>query len=334
MSQGSLVIPTTGTLAGLELVQATNAAFANLSSHASGTSDPSTLPGGVAPFSFWVDMSVTPIMLRQRNSANSGWITVGDLTKENWGLSQGAYRVCGLFGDNNATSPNTKLDFVADVVTLRNPASGAAVTLTNAAKITCDIGLAGAVENGRDQGGAFNPSSWVHLYYIWNGVNLRTIASASAPAVGPTLPQGFTFWAYIGAWRINASSQLVPCYIRGAKVTYASGVSVVSGGSVTDPTAINLSSAIPPNAGIVSVIANLSYFDSNTTTLNLNLYVVADKVFTRIGITEPVAGVSMKSTGGGDMPNVSQSIYYAWDAGTGNRSATIYVQGYSIPNGG
>lgn len=334
MSQGSLIIPTTGTLSGLELVQATNAALANLSSRASGATDPSTLPGGVAPFSFWADTSVNPVMLRQRNTANSGWITVGDLTKENWGLSQGPYRVCGLFGDNNATSPNTKFDFTADAVTLRNPTTGAAVTLINAAKITCDIGLAGAAENGRDQGGAFGASSWVHFYYIWNGVNLRTISSASAPAVGPTLPAGYAHWAYIGVVRLNASSQLVACFIRGAKIFYAAGQILLSGGSTTDATAINVSTAVPPNAASSSILANLSYSDTGTTTLSLNLYVSVPKIFAQVGITSPVAGMSMKAAAAVEMPNVGSAIYYSWDTGTGNRNAQISVLGYTVPNGG
>lgn len=73
MSQDSLIIPTTGILSGLDLVQDLNAALANLASCASGATDPSTLPGGVLPYSLWLDDSVTPPVLRQRNASNSGW---------------------------------------------------------------------------------------------------------------------------------------------------------------------------------------------------------------------------------------------------------------------
>jgi hypothetical protein len=86
MPQGTLVLPTTGTLSGLTLVQDINAALANVSGFASGATDPSTLGTGVQPFSFWSDTSVSPNILRLRNAANSAWIVIGDLTKANLGL--------------------------------------------------------------------------------------------------------------------------------------------------------------------------------------------------------------------------------------------------------
>ncbi|AHB08392.1 hypothetical protein U875_09710 [Pandoraea pnomenusa 3kgm] len=73
MSQDSLNIPTTGTLSGLALVQAINAALANLATNASGATDPSSLPGGVLPYSLWFDTSSAQPVLRQRNSANGAW---------------------------------------------------------------------------------------------------------------------------------------------------------------------------------------------------------------------------------------------------------------------
>ncbi|VVE90393.1 gp53-like domain-containing protein [Pandoraea bronchicola] len=73
MSQDSLILPTTGTLSGLALVMALNDALANLDSLTSGATDPSSLPGGVRPFSLWMDTSVTPAVVRQRNATNDGW---------------------------------------------------------------------------------------------------------------------------------------------------------------------------------------------------------------------------------------------------------------------
>ncbi len=87
MSQGSLNLPTTGTLSGLALVNAINAALAAISSKTSGATDPATLTGGVQPFSYWADTSVTPNLLRMRNAANTAWILIGDLTQPAWGLA-------------------------------------------------------------------------------------------------------------------------------------------------------------------------------------------------------------------------------------------------------
>ncbi len=80
MSQGSLILPTSGTLSGLTLVQLVNAALANLASLASGATDPATLPSGVQPFSFWLDTSVTPNALRMRNAANNGWAELATIS--------------------------------------------------------------------------------------------------------------------------------------------------------------------------------------------------------------------------------------------------------------
>jgi len=84
MSQGSLVIPTTGTLSGLQLVNAINDAVDNLVTNAGGTTDPSTLSGGVKPYSFWLDTSVSPNALRMRNAANTGWAAMGTISANNF----------------------------------------------------------------------------------------------------------------------------------------------------------------------------------------------------------------------------------------------------------
>lgn len=84
MSQGSLVIPTTGTLSGLQLVNAINDAVDNLVTQASGSTDPSTLTGGVKPYSFWLDTSVSPNVLRMRNAANTAWAAMGTISANNF----------------------------------------------------------------------------------------------------------------------------------------------------------------------------------------------------------------------------------------------------------
>ena len=84
MSQGALVIPTTGTLSGLQLVNAINDAVDNLVTQASGSTDPSTLTGGVKPYSFWLDTSVSPNVLRMRNAANTSWAAMGTISGNNF----------------------------------------------------------------------------------------------------------------------------------------------------------------------------------------------------------------------------------------------------------
>lgn len=84
MSQGSLVIPTTGTLSGLQLVNDVNDALDRLTSLASGSTDPSTLSGGAKPYSMWLDTSVSPNVLRMRNAANTDWAAMGTISSNNF----------------------------------------------------------------------------------------------------------------------------------------------------------------------------------------------------------------------------------------------------------
>jgi hypothetical protein len=46
----------------------------------------STAPTTTYAFQFWIDTGVSPALLKIRNSANSAWITVGDVTAANLGL--------------------------------------------------------------------------------------------------------------------------------------------------------------------------------------------------------------------------------------------------------
>ena len=84
MAQGSLSIQTSGVLSGLALVNAINDALANLTSSASGSTDPSGLSGGVLPYSFWLDTSASPNLLKMRNAANTGWASVGTISGTNF----------------------------------------------------------------------------------------------------------------------------------------------------------------------------------------------------------------------------------------------------------
>ena len=84
MAQGSLTIQTSGVLSGLALVNAINDALANLTSSASGSTDPSGLSGGVLPYSFWLDTNASPNILKMRNSANTGWASVGTISGTNF----------------------------------------------------------------------------------------------------------------------------------------------------------------------------------------------------------------------------------------------------------
>lgn len=74
---------------GAAVLAAINAALSNLASMCSGAVDPSTLTGGVLPYSFWIDTSALPTssaILKQRNSLNTGWLIIGIVGQNYLGL--------------------------------------------------------------------------------------------------------------------------------------------------------------------------------------------------------------------------------------------------------
>lgn len=78
MSQNSIVLPTTGTLTGLQLVQDINNALDTLNTLYSGPAAPTTTEA----YMLWAD--TTNGILKQRNSANSAWVALGLLGAQAW----------------------------------------------------------------------------------------------------------------------------------------------------------------------------------------------------------------------------------------------------------
>jgi len=227
--------------------------------------------------------------------------------------------VIGLKGVNTPATPNTKYDISADYVALRNAGFTNVVSKVNTGTLTCDLGTSGAA-NGLDTG-AQASSTWYHFYFIWNGSTLASLASLAAPLTGPTLPSGYTHWAYAGAVYSNASTQLLVTYMRGSKEFYRSAIAVVTSSAATGPTLINVSATIPPNAltvfgslhsltGVGGEIKSIQFvsgsdavLDNDRSSLNLAY----------------------------EVPNISQTIYMN---DSGGHVKDVWVEGFSVPNGG
>lgn len=246
-------------------------------------------------------------------------------------------RVMGLTGNVNAATPLTKFDLSASMVTLRNTA-GATVTRYTTGTLTCDLGLAGAAANGRDQAAAFTANSWVYLYFIWNGTTLATIASTSATA--PTLPSGYTHYAFATAIRWNASSNIIPVIVRGKQATYDiadGGVTrVLTGGAATTMTAISLSGFIPPNAmrGYFNFILAVSNSTTGTFTLLIRTTGSAQAGHVSVRGSVQVGGASIEVANWGSLSiSASQQIDYRLNAAPTSGGAFVEVLGYDVPNG-
>lgn len=77
MSQNSLILPTTGTVSGLQMTQDVNYALDTLNTLNSGASAPSTVEAGM----LWHD--TTNNLIKLRNLANSAWIVIGSVDETN-----------------------------------------------------------------------------------------------------------------------------------------------------------------------------------------------------------------------------------------------------------
>ena len=160
-----------------------------------------------------------------------------------------------VHNNRSAVASNTTFSAEADEITLRS-ASFVPVTMAATTPIVNTVTTAGPTANGRDQAGAFSASSWVHFYWIWNGATLATVSSATGPTTGPTLPSGYTHWAFIGTIRFNGASQLIASVCRGAWVYYQAKQLALANGSAGVETAVDISALVPPLATSVRYVVN------------------------------------------------------------------------------
>lgn len=249
-------------------------------------------------------------------------VGLGDLGDDMWGSR-------GNSSKNNSGTPNTQFDLVAAAVRLRN-SSNQVVIRHNPGTITCNVSTAGPAANGRDQAGAFSASSFIHFYWIWDPTSqtLATLASATAPPTGPTLPSGYTYWCYMGAVYFDAGSAMI-------RTTYAGSWAQRTNVELTN-TAVTVAteqsgsgSAIwPANAlaigGTWSVALNAA---SDTASLRAESGVDS-------GITLEAVGASSTGLGGPFRMNIQSQTLFWIQSAAASRAWRIEVSQYQVPNGG
>lgn len=255
----------------------------------------------------------------------------------------GSSRVVGLVGANNSATPSTQIDFAAGSIDLRNPVTGELIGgLSAPVPITNNILLAGPAVNGRDRSGTFSASSWVHFYFITDGVNVATVSSPNAPPAGPVLPAGYAAWAYIGAAYLGASANFpYSMHFSGAWCNYDTRQIVVTG-SATSPTPVSTATWVPPNAGEVKLQVTqvaLTAAASGQFSLTLFIATTAGATSYQCGLEGQGAASAVTGVSGGStvISNLNQSFEYSLAMGVGlagSQLATIAVGGYKVPNGG
>jgi hypothetical protein len=256
---------------------------------------------------------------------------------------QGGYKVVGATGINNSSDPDHDFDLDADIITLRNT-NGYTITRYNpGAAITnvIDASQSGSEANKRDQASAFSDPSFIHFYWIWNGTTLATLSSATAPTTGPTLPSGYTHWAYACTIYFTGGV-LRRTFMHGSWVWILPPVQVLSSGGATTPTLVSVSTVVPANAlhfrmytdqiqvtadGSAIITANAEIGVNNTVDEVINLSLNTGGL---------VAGTASDFALGGQftIPNIGQAFYYDWNISAGSDPRlTLKVVAYQVPNG-
>jgi hypothetical protein len=245
MSQNSLVLPTTGTVTGLTMVQDMNLALDSLNTNNSGASAPATTEA----FQWWVDS--TNNLLKMRDETNSTWIS---LLSTMLGLTMqiGASRDAKM----SITAASASGSFTASQVIVGAALNGVTASLQNFSQ-TVNLGTTGA--GGMDTGSA-PASGFVALYAIYNPAsNLTSIlatnaSSAVAPAVygGGSMPSGYTMSALLSVWPTGAGS-LFNAGWQNDRTVFLPGPQALSTTTIhSSLTSLSIAGFVPLNARMVS----------------------------------------------------------------------------------
>lgn len=160
---------------------------------------------------------------------------------------------------------------IATYVQMVNPSNGSIAVRTN---VNTFAALNSLGITGRDVNFTPVANQFIHFYIIFNGTTVTGLCSAVAPPTGPTLPSGYTHWAYIGTVRTTNGADLMPTVQRGAKCSPVTGSDdlALPQTALGTPsyTLVNVSSRVPSIAHRVSFLswANFTVLASGTPAIN------------------------------------------------------------------
>ncbi len=198
-----------------------------------------------------------------------------------------------------------------DTITLADSNNSGKVA--NAVSVTPDISAAVGA-NGPDASGLDSVSAWRSIWVISNGTTTAGLLSASQTA--PTMPSGYTYKRRVGWVRNDASSNFITSIQRGGWVQKGtSSTNILSAGTATTATNIDVSAYIPPTASLYH-----AYLQGNAGTCYL----------TYAGQGPQVAVVKAPESAMGWVPcSTTQNIKY-WVESGGNLD--LYDQGGYFDN--
>lgn len=260
----------------------------------------------------------------------SNWNILSDTLQPtsivNIGQVQGVFKNLKI----NWTS-TTAAAITVDALSVSNGA-GAYLTLQTVS-LTLATGSSGA--NGIDAG-SVAANRWYYLYVIYNPTTVTTACLMSLSATAPTLPSGYTYFARVGTCLTDGAAALTGFIQYGRETRWKVGsnlpnlplmASGASGNPNSGPTytAIAVAGFVPPTAGAIDVMGNMTDPGGIMTAAPNNSYGFANGTnppplaicltgFTRFSVSERFA---LETT----------NIYYAASTGSGG-FLQLFAQGY------
>lgn len=166
--------------------------------------------------------------------------------------------VNGLSIANNAGTPNTKIDATFTQACLVSAVGAPVFIASGSFTIDLTLGTVTSAANGMD-GEARPTSGWVYLYAISTGAGSAGLGTTVSPLAGlPTLPAGYSFYAYIGAMRCDGSQNLMRSRQLGSDAQYVitaatntTAMPTMTSGSASLWTAVAVAAFIPATASTI-----------------------------------------------------------------------------------
>jgi hypothetical protein len=234
---------------------------------------------------------------------------------------------------NNTATPTTLIDYSADFVTLFNPSFN---TSTAVQSISGTINSTNQnVINGID--GPRAASTWYKLFIMNNGSTTGGYLSSTAATncSGFTNPlSGYNFCVYLGSFRTDASANFLSMQLVGAMgnyITKASGntttLPFISTATLTFPSAISISTFVPPSATRIKLSLNAV---ANTTQAT----VAPNANYASTGVVNPapcfIYGATAAGVNGGGTLNCefaleSNQVFYGGSSGLTSLQAYGWV---------
>jgi hypothetical protein len=239
MSQNAIIIPETGVMTGLEVVEKINDALDTLQTQFSGPSAPSSPLG----YQLWFDTTTSRLKIYDPFTAAFQEFQV---------FTGIPYRyLYGLELSNNVTYPNTHLDIAAGGA---RPAAGAQLLLLSASMTKrIDQEWAVGTGNGGIDTGSVAINTWYYIFVIRKDSDGTIDALFSSSASSPTMPSGYTQKRRIGCIRTDGSGYIRQFKQYFDKFWFADEIADVRATAVASGW-VEYTLTVPPITGVIGII--------------------------------------------------------------------------------